>query len=407
MSFTETTTQSWGGRLMESIKGVLTGVALFLVSFVLLFMNESCAVKSYQHNKDATKNAVVSDADTIDPAQDGKLIHINGEARTSETLKDPDFAVSANAIHLVRSVEMYQWQEDEKKTTKKNMGGSETTTTEYTYKQVWSDSLIDSSGFKQKDGHTNPSTFPVQEHKMTAEVVTLGAYRLPKTLINELSGGKTLTLTNAALEGLAPAVKQRARIETGNIYIAAPLLAVQATGANGGTVTATATATTSGPQIGDVRVSFTTVEPKTVTVQAMQKGEELMGFVGKTGTILRMESGALTIEQFSDVVKGQIATRTWILRLVGFLMMAMGVGLVFAPLAVFGDVIPFIGGLMRSGIFLVAVAVALPLSLITIAISWVVVRPLVGIPLLLLAIGSIVAAIVMNKKGKSAAPAAA
>ena len=46
MAVTETTTEGWGSRLGSSIKGVLTGLALFAAGFPLLFWNEGNAVKT-------------------------------------------------------------------------------------------------------------------------------------------------------------------------------------------------------------------------------------------------------------------------------------------------------------------------------------------------------------------------
>jgi Transmembrane protein 43 len=71
---------------------------------------------------------------------------------------------------------------------------------------------------------------------------------------------------------------------------------------------------------------------------------------------------------------------TWVLRAAGFVLMAGGIFLVFKPLAVIADVLPFFGDLLSLGIVLFALLVALPLSLITIALGWVFYRPLVGIP---------------------------
>ena len=48
MAFTETTRIGWGSRLMESIKGVIAGLILFLLSFLVLFWNEGRAVKTHK-----------------------------------------------------------------------------------------------------------------------------------------------------------------------------------------------------------------------------------------------------------------------------------------------------------------------------------------------------------------------
>lgn len=40
MAVTETTTESWGSRLGNSIKGVIVGLGLFVLGFPVLFWNE-------------------------------------------------------------------------------------------------------------------------------------------------------------------------------------------------------------------------------------------------------------------------------------------------------------------------------------------------------------------------------
>lgn len=55
------------------------------------------------------------------------------------------------------------------------------------------------------------------------------------------------------------------------------------------------------------------------------------------------------------------------------------------PLSVFGDVIPFLGSLIGGGIAVVAGRVSAALTLITIGIAWIAVRPMIGVPLLVVA----------------------
>jgi hypothetical protein len=78
---------------------------------------------------------------------------------------------------------------------------------------------------------------------------------------------------------------------------------------------------------------------------------------------------------------------TWGMRVGGFLLMLIGLSMVFRPLAVVADVVPIIGDLVGMGTGLVAFAIAAPLSLLTIAIAWMVYRPLLGITLVVVSVG--------------------
>src|SRR5690242_19301455 len=132
-SFTEATTKSWGSRIGESIKGVLVGLACTVGACVLLFCNEGRAVQT-ERSLDEGRGLVVSaDASRVDPANQGKLVHISGEVKAGAPLRDADFNVAANALRLVRTVEMYQWKEESKSETRKTLGGGEETVTTYTY----------------------------------------------------------------------------------------------------------------------------------------------------------------------------------------------------------------------------------------------------------------------------------
>ena len=76
---------------------------------------------------------------------------------------------------------------------------------------------------------------------------------------------------------------------------------------------------------------------------------------------------------------------TWILRVVGFVVMFIGFSLLFKPLSVVADVLPIAGDIVGIGTGIVAFLLAAPLSLITIAVAWIFYRPLIGVPLLILA----------------------
>ena len=58
--------------------------------------------------------------DSIDPNFENKLVHISGNATTSDILNDSDFSLSVPAIKLSKKVEMYQWKEEKKQESKDN-----------------------------------------------------------------------------------------------------------------------------------------------------------------------------------------------------------------------------------------------------------------------------------------------
>jgi Transmembrane protein 43 len=76
--------------------------------------------------------------------------------------------------------------------------------------------------------------------------------------------------------------------------------------------------------------------------------------------------------------KSAASTLTWILRGVGFVMMVIGIALIAAPLAWLASVLPFLAGIVDAAAVFVALILAIPLTLTTIAIAWMAHRPLLG-----------------------------
>ena len=81
-SFTEITHQSWGGRIVRSIKGIFVGFILIAISVGLLFWNEGRAVKTAKSLDEGSKSVVSISSNKIDPANEAKLVHLIGVAST-------------------------------------------------------------------------------------------------------------------------------------------------------------------------------------------------------------------------------------------------------------------------------------------------------------------------------------
>src|SRR3990172_9066084 len=111
-SYTEISRKSWGSRLQESIKSVLFGIVLFVAAFPVLFWNEGRAVRRAKSLEEGASVVITVPADSVDTANERKLVHMTGETTTTETLSDPDFGISASVIKLERRVQMYQWEEE-------------------------------------------------------------------------------------------------------------------------------------------------------------------------------------------------------------------------------------------------------------------------------------------------------
>ena len=376
-SYSETTEQSWFSRLLNSIKSVLFGLVLFLIAFPLLFWNEGRAVRTARSLEEGASAVVSVSADKVDNVNEGKLVYVTGQATTTETLADPDFHVSAPAIKLERRVEMYQWKEEKKSESRNKLGGGTETVTTYSYHKTWSPQLIDSSSFKESGGHQNPRAMPAKSQSWIAKQVTLGAFTLSGDLVAKLNKSEDLS-AGESTETLPEAIKSRAKPDQGAYFLGAD---------------------PASPAVGDARVAFHVVRPATVSVVARQIASTFEEYRAKAGdSILLLTYGTVSPDSMFKAAEDANAVLTWILRGVGFFLMALGLYLIFNPLVVLADVVPFVGSILGAGTALFAGLIAASLSLLTIALGWLSYRPLLGIALLVLSGASAAGLIYLSKQ---------
>lgn len=369
--FVEVSHQGYLSRLGSSCAGVVVGLALVVGAPVLLFWNEGRTVHRAGDLAHAREVMVEADAGKIDPALEGKLVHVTGQATTHEVLRDPEFNVSVNAVRLVREVEMFQWKEDKRTRTSKNLGGSETKETTYEYQTVWDDDLHDSSGFKHPEGHQNPRR-AIDPQKFQAGQVRLGAFRLSEAQIAKFGG-----LT--PVKDLPPPRAGQHAIPGGYYVGQSP----------------------TSPAVGDLRITFQAAPPGEVSILYRQSGDTFAPFLLPHGsTADALEMGDVGKEEMVAHLESENTVMAWILRGVGFVLLAVGISLVFRPLSVAADVIPFVGNVVGMGTGCAAIGLALVGAVLTIGVAWVAYRPLLGIPLLVLGGGALIAMMVLGGKAK-------
>ena len=358
-----TSSSSWFSRLGKAFTGIVVGIILIIVGIGLLLWNEGRAVKTYNTLKEGQGLVIDVASDSVDAANDGKLVHLTADALTDETLVDQDFGISANVIRLRRDVLMYQWEETRQTETRKKIGGGEETVTTYTYSKEWRRSLNDSSNFQSPSGHENPSEFPFDSMTWDAENVPVGAFYLSPDLVSQLSDFADLSVREIP-EGAA--WPEDAKLSNGGIFLGAD---------------------TAQPQIGDVWINFSVVEQGPVSLIAAQNGDTFAEYQTKAGgTIAMIVAGNVPAQQMFEDAIAQNTLITWLVRLGGFILIWIGFGLLFAPLSVLADIVPIFGSLVGAATGLISFLLALAVSLTVIAIAWLFFRPLLGIPLLVLAI---------------------
>lgn len=371
--------RSWFQRMGSSLKGIFTGLVLFIIAFPLLIWNEGRDIQIDRSLREGASLVTSIDATVADSQRDGKLIHFTSEARTPSILTDEAFAISENALKLKRTVEIYQWTEEQQTSTVEKIGGSSETSTTYSYKQIWSEQLIDSSTFQDKVNYPNPQNKILENFEQAASPVSVGVYTLPDRLVSSLADYERLNLANDLLISLPYAQQEQWQIFNNYIYQSAD---------------------PTNPQIGDARIWYQIIKPGLVSVIAQQNGENLQAYQTKNGKSIEMiRIGEVSAEEmFAGALQANRLT-SWIIRFLAFMFMFLGLNTLLAPLTILVSVIPFFAKILRSGTKLLSGVIALLLSLVTIGITWLIYRPLIGVMVLFLAVLVIIIFSRLKKKG--------
>ena len=360
-SVTEVTTTGWVQRIGQSFIGALFGILLVIGSIVLLWWNEGRAVEAITALNRGAHIVVEARADAVDAGDDGKLVHLSGAAATKAPVRDDAFGVAGGGLlRLKRTVEMFQWAEQKSTTTHKNLGGSETKETTYSYHKEWSAQPVDSRHFHESNGHQNPA-MPVRSQTFDSADARLGPYRIDRSLLDEVSA-----FTAFDPQAANPPAGYR---KTGDLLYRGD--------------------SESSPAIGDIRIRYTAVAAQSLSLVATQNsGGVLAPYRGGDGyKIALAETGFVPAAAMFKDKAHEESVITWILRAVGFVLMLIGFALMASPLSVLVGAIPLFESIVGAGAFLLALIVSVPLTLLIIAAAWIAHRPLLGIGLIVAAIG--------------------
>ncbi len=330
-------------KIGKSITGVLFGVVIFIASFFVLFYNEGRVDISKTAEKATEIEATLANQEFQD-----QLVVTTGDLTSAGNLGD-DYLKTGDYAALKRNVEMYAWDEESK--TKDD----ETT---YTYKKLWTSNPSDSSKFNNQEGHVNPTlnyksaTFYASDGKIGVFDIDLDRVTLPNfdqvTLSDEnvILGGRQLEAEEEFYDNI-----EDIPAELSNGYVFKGFGTAQS------------------PEIGDIRVSFSSIQNGTeLTIFGQLKDTSIKPFVGPKNTKL-YRAFRVTKEEAIAQMHGEYKMWLWIMRFVGFLMMTFGIGLILGPITTLLDFIPLVGKLGKTAIGILSLLVAAILSAITILIS--------------------------------------
>lgn len=387
MAYTVKTTTSYGKRVGNSFKKILTGFLLLIAGTVLLFWNEGRSVKTTRMLKHAQKECVhLPDPSAVDPAFEGKMVHLNGFATTDEILTDSYFGVYTNAVKIIREAEYYQWVEHSHTETRDKIGGGQEEITTYTYSKEWVGSPVNSDSFEDPDYRgRNSVKANVEDNTVTAQNVNVGAYKLTPGLVAQMNNEVPFEIEGVEdfeINKIVAQDPENYHVKSNVAYIGKNI---------------------SVPEIGDVRITFTKVMPADVSILSRIVGNTFEPFVDKNGySLSTLKEGTESMEAMFQGEHSANKTTAWLLRLLGIILVYSGFKSMFEFLVTLLKVLPFLASIMNLGVSLVCGVLTFAWCLVVIALGWIWYRPLLGILLLALAAAAIW---YFAKKGKEKGPA--
>ncbi len=347
---------SWWSRLKSSFFGFLFSFVLVIAGLVLLAWNEHRTLKNYKGLKAAGETVQTTAADRIDPAINGKLVYLSAQVTSRERARDPDFGIEAPALVLRRSVEMYQWKEKKKTEEREKLGGGKERITTYTYEKVWDDKPINSGNFHES-GHANPSSMPYRDQNFSVSDARIGAWRAGEPILRELDGQELVLSENGGFpDGFR-------LVDAHMLY----------RGGNPGS-----------PKIGDLRVKYSAVPPQPASVMAQADGDGFTAWTSPAQTLIFLvEAGVHDAAALVEHAQSSNSMIGWVLRAVGFVLLWIAFSMMLGPLATLAAVLPPLGRVVGTFTGMVAFVIAAVLASITIVLSWILVRPLWAVGIVL------------------------
>lgn len=275
---------------------------------LLLVWNETSAALR-EHSLDTGAQTVVSvRADRVDPANEGRLIHLRGELRAETPALDPVFGAAAGAqAFLRRKVEMRQWRPNPDR----GPGGGRNGFT-----LVWSAEEIDSRAEGAPEDMHNPP-MPLRTEAFVARGLSLGAFAVDEVALSRIKPDPPPPATRAAASALASALPGHEGFVDGRWIV----LSREAP-----TEGRSRSAREGRWPIGALRIQFETVPLGEYSITARQEGNRLRPQIGASGDgLLLMQRGSHAASESIQTAKSGGTFVHWAVRLLGMCIVLAGI----------------------------------------------------------------------------------
>lgn len=231
----------------KSARGSTPGLASPIIGIVLLVLVAGVAWFFVQRGAvGPAKIAEPSARPNVKPAEatGGAVAAFSGSLHAAKPPQDPQLRIDAgaNAVGLLRRVEMLQWQE---KCAAKACD----------YALVWSEFPVDSTAFREQKGHGNVKEFPFSSARFFGDDLRLGSLKLDKVLAMRMLKDAPAVALPVHAADLPPNLAATFREQDGLLY---------------------AGADPAKPTYGDIRVGYRVIAGGERRIDAVQVGDRLV-----------------------------------------------------------------------------------------------------------------------------------
>jgi hypothetical protein len=273
---------------------VLMALLALVIGLVMLDISEVQARHDLAVIGYVSDHVTEADPATLDPAQDGRIVHVTGLLTADGPVVDPDTGISLPSLSLHRDVQMYQWAHQVSFYTSNRQ-------------HIWSTVHVPGGPSVVDPKAPENPPMPYQTHTFYAPSPHLGAYPFDDALVaaalhflpTPMSGG-TPPGSNFWYEGADPA----------------------------------------DPAVGDVRAWYTDSPYQTVSVIALQSNGKLVPihFTGLDEDLVLVRHGKANASSHISAIVHGILARRWQGRVQAFMITTLS--MVFMLLAFDSDSTP-------------------------------------------------------------------
>ncbi len=367
--------------LKASPRRSAVGALLLLASLAGAHLVERRGVDRYASLDQSADTVLTVPADRVDPAHEGALVHVRGAAQSGVELVDEAFGVKLPALRLARRVEVYAWEESKRDDKRKNEKGEDETVTTYVYTKRFTATPADSSSFKEQEGHKNPEKAAFAEEELVAKDARLGAFVLPSDALRKLTQFEPAKVTQEMLSR-SPHAALLHEYEGAAFYGKDP----------------------KDPRVGDLRISYQSVKPQPVSVVARQSGGTFVAYRPSPDAdeVFLLTAGEVEAKAMFAVAKEDTSRLTLGLRALTVLGAVVALALLLVPFAGRRAFVPGFTRAPRVSAVLFAALVGAGAVAGVAGGTWVAMRPLLGVPLLVAALALFAVAGVAERRARRA-----